>query len=639
MSQTGTLPDDFKTPFQRWKRRFESAVRRSLQDDNAKVRTKLRHWISELDTEQDMRNEWDKLAWDERREQWFDAMILTLRNSPEKSHQVLSATLDYRLPPFAILDSLHAIAAFWRRRPQPLDARDKQGIARDIVQLFLKVKEVFPTLRFEQDTLGLIAGALPRPHFQDLFSLLDMPLSQLHDNTALQFARKLAGRIGEHGLASSRTHSLKILEDLATRSGELVNTDKFRSVVTPLLHQDLSEDPSQRFDTQDAFSRLWDKGFRPNVINLTTYLDTLCISGDVRSAVTAARMFQEYGLPFDQRVFDILFRGAKYKLDASLVEAVLELTKAVKVSRGKILEHAMHSILFFHAAEARQPERDGDYNMKPFLPMLRIYTKRYRLESLQSIVPESLPLLLSERTSSTPFANEWRFEELLVPIVDTFASGLGGKQVEPTSNILVIMIRAYIRSLRQPYELISFWMHFKHQLESPGSDGNPVAQIVRDANSLIHDTFIMEMLKRPGLKRPALEVFGDMLGSKNKPAGDAPGHPAPTAFTFTMLLDRLASSGEQRLSNDLWQLMQQNGVQPDLATMNVQVKRAARQQNVAKTVEALAELEANFQPNEFTFKAFGRLNNQEKALKMIEQVITKRKEELEPDDGMHSGDA
>lgn len=646
MKKLGTLSDDFALEFRRWKAQYGLFIRFGCNGLDLKGKTSDGKWLWELDSEQDVRNEWEKLTLRERLHEWPQVMMSTLKCCPQKADQILLATLDYRLPPYAVLDILRIVASVWRSRAPPLEARDDQGIANGIVETFLRVKETFPSLPFEQNTLGLVAQALPRRHFQRLFTSLDIPLSKLSENTGLQFARKLAGGIGETGQASSRQSALEILEHLAMRRGDCVNTNKFRSVVTPLLHQDSLEDESQRFDTQDAFSRLWDKGFRPNIINLTTYLDTLCLAGDVKHAITAAKMFQDYGLRFDNRVLDILFRGAKYKLDGSMVDDVIQISKAAKLTRWKVLENAMHSIFFFHAAEARQSGKYEGRDQKPFLPMLHIYAKRYKLESLQSLIPESLPLMLAQEggregshADFTAGKYRWDFEQSVVPVVDAFASSFGGRPVQATSGILVTMLRAYIKSLRQPYELISLWMYFKHQLEAPGPDGNIATQLVREQKSLIHDTFITEMLKHPGFKRPALEVLGDMLASKLSGAADKYGHPAPTVFTFTILLDRLAASGEQVLASDLFQVMQENGVAANLATMNVRVKRAAMQQNVAKTVEALAELEASFQPNEFTFKAFGWLNNQERALKMIEQIITKRKQQLGPDDGIYFEDA
>lgn len=645
MKRLGTLPKDFALKFRRWKVQYRLPVRRGNSEATTEGKSPDERSLWEFDSEQDMREEWDKLSLDERLDEWPRIMISTLRDCPEKAHRVLSATLDHRLPPYAVLDTLRSIASTWRTRPHPLDARDDQGTAKGIIDTFLRVRETFPTLPLEQQTLGFTAQALPRRHLQRFLTVLDIQLSHLSENTALHFARKLAGTIGEASEANSRRLALEILEHLVIRRPECANTDKFKSVVTGLLHQDSLEEESQRFDTQDAFSRLWDKGFRPNIINLTGYLDTLCLAGDVKSAITAAKMFQQYGLRFDNRVVDILFRGAKYKLDGGMVNEVIQISTTAKLTKWRVLENAMHSIFFFHAAEARQSDILAERDQKPFLPMLRIYAKKYQLESLQSLIPESIPLMLTQEVGEEgghlPFTagkRLWDFERSVVPVVDAYASSFGGKLAQPSSGILATMLRAYIKSLRQPYELISLWMYFKHQLEAPGPDGNTATRLVREQKSLIHDTFVMEMLKHPGFKRPALEVLGDMLSSKLKGSTAEPGHPAPTVFTFTILLDRLVASGEQTLASDLLQVMQENGVQANLATMNVRVKRAAMQQNVAKTVEALAELEAHFKPNEFTFKAFGWLKNQEKALKMIEEIITKRKEELGPEDRVYFED-
>lgn len=626
MDEQGTLTVNFRAEFYRWKLKHRQYPRFRDQRQH-RLKPKDANWLCKFDRE-GMQNEWAKLDPAERIRAWPTIMVQTLNWQPEKAHQVLFATLDVRLPPYAIMDTLLVVASHLPRIHDYYKTPYWAGVAREVVELFAKVKETFPSFPFEQRTLYLASRRLPRDYFLEIFHSLNLPLDQLTTDTALHVARTILGQIGDAGRTKAKAHALEILEHLASR-GDDVNTDRFRSVATLLFHQDPSENETESFDAKVAFSSLWDKGFRPNIINLTTYLDTARLLGDVEHALAVAKMFQDHGLSFDGQAVDILFRGVKEKADAGMVNEAIQLANNARV---QIHGNLLHTILCFHAAEVRQWSRNSfQSDLRPFLPMLHIYAKRYKLDSLQQIIPESLPLMLAQPSKGfdTPTDNpSWDFEHSIVPVVDDFFSA---SNQEPTTQTdwkaLATMFRAYIKSMQQPYELISLWMYFKLRLEEPLGKGNIAAELVKHNLSLIHDTFIFEMLKHRGLKRPALEVFGDML-HRLMTKTQLSHHPWPSVFTFTILLSRLGAHGEQVLANDLFQVMKENGVKPNLVTMNVRVKTAASAQDVERTVLALSELEAKFQPDPYTFRAFAFLRHQKQALEKIQRIIDEKQQQL-----------
>lgn len=634
MKSAGTFDESSRQDFIRWKRKYRAIPRWTATGTPLGLDATVENWLQRLDKDEDMRIAFERLEQQERLEKWPKIMMTTLKHRPQKTHLVLSATLDPLLPPYAVMDTLLFIVSSLPKEEHLYKNEQDRDLARNVVQLFLRVKDTFPALPFEQRTLGLAASRLPRHHFERLFTSLEIPLSELHENTALQFARKLAGTIDEASKATSKWAALEILEHLATR-GEKVNTDKFRSVITPLLHHNPPEDEVRPFDTKVAFSSLWDKGFRPNIINVTTYLDTACLAGDVKYAITVAKLFRDHGLPFDSRALDVLFRGAKHMNESSMIDELLQLSKATGID---MFSNALHAILYSYTLEARQHKRYNVPDLRPFLPMLRIFAKRCSLEKLQQLIPESLPLMLTQNSednqASSTDQRRWEFEHSIVPVVDASFPSLSQKQAESSIGTMAIMFRAYIKSMRRSHELLSLWMSFKLKLEAPGTEDNVAAKLVRHQKSLIHDTFIMEMLKHPGFKRPALDVFGDMLNSMLKGKGQS-AHPEPSVFTFTILLNRLITQGEHVLADELYQVMRENGVEPNLATMNTRVKTAAMAQNVDRTVSALSELETIYQPDRWTFKAFGRLRRQQQALKMIQEIIDVRKRQLDAEEQGH----
>jgi pentatricopeptide repeat protein len=628
MKSAGTLGENSRRDFIRWKRKYRAIPRWTATGTPLGLDATIEDWLQHLDKDEDLRNVFEQTEKPERLGKWPNFMMTILKHRPQKTHLALAATLDPLLPPYAVMDALLFIVSSLPKEEHLYKNEQDHDLARNVVELFSRIKDTFPALPFEQRTLGLAASRLPRRQFERLFTSLEIPLAELHENTALQFARKLAGTIDEASKATSKWAALEILEHLATR-GEKVNTDKFRSVVTPLLHHNPPDDEVRPFDTKVAFSSLWDKGFRPNIINVTTYLDTACLAGDVKYAITVAKLFRDHGLPFDSRALDILFRGAKHSNDSALVDELLQLSKAAGID---MFSNALHAILYAYSLEARQHKRYNVPDSRPFLPMLRTYAKRCSLEELQQLIPESLPLMLTQHAegdqTATTDQRRWEFEHSIVPVVDASFPSLNQKQPESSIGTIAIMFRAYIKSMRRSHELLSLWMTFKLRLEAPWTQDNVAAKLVKHQKSLIHDTFILEMLKHPGFKRPALDVFGDMLNSMLKEKGQS-AHPEPSVFTFTILLNRLVTQGEHVLADELYQVMRENGVEPNLATMNTRVKTAAMAQNVDRTVSALSELETIYQPDRWTFKAFGRLRRQQQALKMIQEIIDVRKRQLD----------
>lgn len=218
------------------------------------------------------------------------------------------------------------------------------------------------------------------------------------------------------------------------------------------------------------------------------------------------------------------------------------------------------------------------------------------------------------------------------------------------------MMRAYIRSLRHPYDLLAYYQFFKSRLEDQSKDPSlPSAKrLVKNQRSLIHDTLILAMTEHKELSRPALQIFGDMLKDqlqrlKNASSdttsksnghveiGDgivaaAPVHPAPTVLTFTILLRGLMNNRDRVLIEQVIQIMHENGVEPNLVTWNTLTSGYAAMQDVPKTVSTLQDMEAaGFKPNLYTFKAFGRLRNQTQALQMMEDMIDVSRRKMSQD--------
>lgn len=588
-------------------------------------------WICAMKTRQQMQAAWEKLDIEKRRSIWPRLMISTLSTSPQSAPMVLSATLEPLPMGYALADTLYLIAKDFQAKP----AATRAAMGEQIFHLLRRLLEDLPPghMPLNQRTWGIFAKALDEDHAASLYVKLKQCNAVLHPNTMLQFARKLSGSPSN---MKHRNMAFSIMMELSHGAIDL-NQPQPASVITSLLHCRAPQQTSaeaESFSSTRALQEFMERGFIPNVVTFTAYLDTLTQNREVDEVIRLAKVFTNSGLKLDTKAFATIFRGAKHSSNAGHVREVLELSRGSSVPLTDVLNNALHAIFCYSEVEIRETRTPPSEDLKPFLPMLRIYAKKFDMKPLQSLIPNSLPLLLMQQPETVD--SQSTTDKTILPIVDDFVSTTGPEHLQPNLTTLATMLRAYIRSLWRPYDLMALYAYFKARLGEPRTEENYAAQIVRSESSLVHDTFILAMLQQPGLTRPALDVFGDMLkdnlsanASGSKEAGSTATHPMPTIFTYGVLLNGLMRRRETVLAEQVTQIMKENNVDCNLATWNARIKWYAVMQNVPQTVGALQDLEASgFSPNENTFRAFGRLRNQRRALEMMEKIIDLNKQKF-----------
>jgi pentatricopeptide repeat protein len=578
---------------------------------------------------------WKGLSVKEREHIWPQVMIAALYQGPDTAYMVCAATLDPPPPGHAIADVLLLAAKHYQIPERRTRARTNE-LYDFVLQLLTKLPPGY--IPFEQSTFGILVDMLTRDQAAALHGALEESQVMLHPDTSLHFAYKLVNGPAHF---QHREKAFRIMEGLANDGVDL-NGPRCASVITALLHceapNEFSPKDGDDFSPTHVLEALMEKGFIPNVITFTAYLDSLVQRGEAEEAVRLAKFYSDSGVALDAKAFVTVFRGAKQSMDPTLLRDVLQLAQKTNNLSVEILNNALHAIFCAAEDDVRQDDLRPSEALRPFIPMLRIYAKMFNLQPLQSLIPDALPFMLMSQSNPE---QEWKFEQTIVPVVDEFASSLGGRFVDPDSTTLATMFRAYIRSLSRPYDLMSLYSYFKSQLENQKMEGNYATQLVREHGSLIHDTFMVAMLPQPGFTRPALEVFGDMLrtrmsasttteGDKSaeaKPSGNV--HPEPTIYTFGILLHGLLRMEQTELAEQIKRIMEEAGVEPNLAIWNILLRGYAKMQNVPQTVSTLRKLEASgFRPDKHTFKAFGLLRNQRAALEMMEEVIDINQREL-----------
>ncbi|KAM4065414.1 PPR repeat family protein [Hirsutella rhossiliensis] len=571
-------------------------------------------------------------------------MLSTMHLCPEKASMVLDATLEPLLPGYAIHDVLLFVVQRFRLEAS-LTIPERTTKADEMLDLASRIVEDMPLrhVPFGQRTFGLLARKLPCEQASELYTILLRNGWRPHANTLLHFASNFAND------RAHKTSAYEIVEALADDGMDLSNA-RSASVITSLLHckapQDGGEDETLPFSPTETLQSLIERGFSPNVINATALVDSLCQQSEVEEAIRLALLFAECGIQLDTKTWVTVFRGAKNSLNVANVIKALEVAKAANAPYVDVLNNLLHTIFCFADAESRERHLPPPWTLPLFTPMLHIYAKKFDLEPLQWWLPDLLPAALAQKSPSQDLVapahgQAWAFPHSVVPVVDKIFSSGEQSRLQPNMTTIAIMLRSYIRSLRSPHDLVSSYGFFKSRLEEEGKKGRLARQLIKDQGSLIHDAFILAMTEHQLLARQALQVFGDMLkdhlktGSANarkarvengRDVSTAPVHPCPSVLTFTILLRGLMNRGEHILAEQVVQLMDELGIKANLVTWNTLIKGYASLQNVKRTVATLQDMEAvGFHSDAFTYKAFARLQNQAKALKMLESIIDENK--------------
>ncbi|KAG6068871.1 hypothetical protein E4U32_007250 [Claviceps aff. humidiphila group G2b] len=676
-----------------------------------------------------MHSAWNELDEQARRVQWPSVMISAMRQSPQRAHIVLEATLSPQTPGYAI----HDVLVFLSQTQFLASARDSQEKilkSEEMMRLLRKIITEFPKTHvlFPQRVFGLCAKALATEQALELYNLLRESNFPLQLNTLCQFASKFARSTTRKNVA------FEILRGLP--EGEVnLNNARESSIITSLLHctasQNLGEEMQADFDAKEALLYFVGRGFSINVIAATAFLNTLCRSGEAEEAVRLAWLFSESGVKLDKKAWRIAFRGAKSTLKVDYIAKGLDLANEAGVPLVDVLNNALHSI--YALSESERREKGSRHKPGPpiFVPMLRIYAKVFELQPLQWWLSDSIPLLLAEnddgpseqqpqhllpqlhereqlhegeqlqeeeqaqqeeltpeeqklqeqqqpqpqlhqqkqgishKGNSGAARRRWSVESTIIPFIDKTFSGIRPTtKLQPSLTTIAIMLRAYIRSLQNPYDLTTCYAFFKARLEEQGRDASlpSASRLVMDQASLIHDTFILSMTDHRDLSRSALEIFGDMLKDHKRVTGShanqnddhndssntgtaqndhkvdnkkrsdkfsaskrspvIPIHPSPSVMTFTILLRGLMKSHSYFLVDHFLEVMRELGIHPNQVTWNAIVRGHAIRQNVRRTVMAMQDMEAaGHKPDVYTFKAFQVLKEQDKALKLMEKMI------------------
>ncbi|RCI09204.1 hypothetical protein L249_1444 [Ophiocordyceps polyrhachis-furcata BCC 54312] len=624
-------------------------------------------FLFELDHVDAMREAWEAEELETRQRIWPDVMLSTLCIRPGKLIQVLDATLDLPAPGYAIHDLLLIIARTFKIVTRATVAQ-KTAQADEMLGLIIRVFEDLPAghVPFCQRTFGMLARELPCQQTSELYKLLVKKGCKMHEYTLLQFARKFASEVAH------KPKSLDIMLELAERGTDL-NKMPMTGVVTLLLHckephrDGPTNRPASPFSPQEALGCLVEAGLAPNVIHVTALLDSLGQQGEVDESIRLALLFSDCGIQLDKKAWVTVVRSAKHSLDVDKFVQSLEVANKAMAPQRDLLNYGLHSVMYFANLESRETARPPPWTVPLFEPMLELYASRFSLVPLQRWFPEPLPLVLAGpppgRASTSGHVREWRFRKGILPVVEgLFYKGItaSSPQLQPDTTTVATMMRAFIRTVKSPMRLMSYFFFFRAQLERRTSAARC---LLHDKGSLVHDAFIMAMTERDGLLSPALELFGEMIrenlptvsGSSEEEQDEeqedgewqpeeeekkkkkkkkkktekekrVPMHPSPSTMTLALILRGLLGRGDRKTAEEIIQVLKELGVDLNLVGWNTLLKGYASMQFMHDTVATLQNLEAaGYRPDVFTFDAFARLHRQQEAIAHMQAIIDRHR--------------
>ncbi|KAL2110750.1 hypothetical protein VUR80DRAFT_732 [Thermomyces stellatus] len=469
---------------------------------------------------------------------------------------------------------------------------------------------------------------LPPGRLAELYDEMCRAGVYLHHYTLMQIATSLAKE------PSLKRRALDILVVGLSRlknepEGERLDEmrrGRWASVFTTILHTSYAKVPRNssvptRSDVP-APDEIWEvaleNGLEPNEIQITALVDSLFAVGRGDAAWQVFDMFmEERKMPVPLKLASTLLHGSRMTGNLPHMQRALAILAETGEMDAVLGNDILHLVLRFALADSTKV-------FSSFRLMQRLYSRMFKSEALDALIPEKLRGVVDPDTS---LEDMMLFPGFASHLEKLFAAQKG-MLMEPTVATLEVMVLSWICSLKQGFKgpaLIAFYGHYRGMLKQR----HPVAVgIVEAKNSIIHDMIIKGMGTSSTHLRSALEVIGDMLRDHEEPTqpsgrvrGSASGeearkaepvHPRPTTWTWNILLGAWLQHFKQESVGRIISLMKKHGVEPTIVTWNTILSRAAARNNTHLAVEAARGIrDGGFEADEWTVNAFSRLRSKE----------------------------
>lgn len=605
-------------------------------------------WIQVCTNLDDMKERWPKSQQNVRKFSKDGSLALisaAVRCVPDKVGMVFEAALasPYGQPYWYIAEDVMELLA---SRLRAIGPGHRPPAAQKLAQMAIKILATRNegSVHFSQFTIRSILVDLPTDAVESWYSQLLNAGCALHPFTEVRFAARLA--------KSSPTKALSAQMLVRLREANLldINAPKAARIVTTILSfskEDLANLDRNSATPADLFRDLHGAGLIPNVITYTTIIRGLCLRGDLSTALDVFEVMQQHGVQPNEWTYAILLHGCRMRNDwTALADIAVQACHAN--IRGNVVWnevlHAIYTCSLRQLVEGR-PRRALLYSMNSF------YSRIFDATPVKPFITGRLAEM-GEHVGQ----QQW-FPEPLRRINAEIPSLSPQELRSPGSNTLSILLLSIIRSLPMPYDVVVFYSQYRQMLRQ----GHPIAKLmVQEKGSFVHDIVLRNLIKWPRTLRVALDILRDMMrdvvrdpettGTKapSKDGADflqKPGedripeiqssseprrppvpHPAPSIYTWTILVHGFMKAKQPQDAEYIITLMRNNGIKPNRVTWNTLVAGYAKMQMIPEAVNAMRRLEAEgHEADDWTMRAFSYIGNKAKAIELMEATVEANK--------------
>ncbi|KAK3360084.1 hypothetical protein B0T25DRAFT_119551 [Lasiosphaeria hispida] len=670
LSRLNAVPDPedrlrAKRRFRIWKRAFGDAWKALLAGNVADSRdlkfvprksldlgqVQLQNLIRLKDIEK-MRVKWLESPQKNRIEGWQHLMADALQLAPDRFHEVLQATFEEEASPAHVVkDCLNFFVQRYRSsspEQKPEHLAKLHGlllyILRNCSSEYVPRHGLIP-----QNVLYWATRADDSKALLDIFMELKIRNHVINGYTKLQFASVFA-----NDPPYKRT-ALAILQELVRDDGFKLNGPHGLALCTSILSYPTryAREELDGETVRELYEGLLELGIEPNVITFTAIIRVLTLGKDMQNAWQVYRIMRERDIQPDMHLLSVLLNGCKLVGDfRSIIQIIQQVQDSPTLADDKPLwNDVIHSIAYvctFDTGSGSVDEAGGEkrpfdqrrYFFHAAFPlMIKAYAKVYNMKPLETLLEADVIKSCLE-TAPEVSLHQPDFADVQQSLISLVESIQPREQLlEPEPYTLGIVIMAYIKSSISVFPIIAFYHRFRTLL----LQNDPImAGFIKANGTLVHDTLIMELGAFDGMLRVGLDVLSDMLADAALPQAGrlrgVPLHPAPSIFTWSIMLKVLTARKQFKQAERLLQMMNEHGIQPTRVTWNTLIAGYALAQSVQGTAEALQRAEqASSRPDDFTMKAFSYLGDKTSALRMMEEMMERRrriieKKRLNPDD-------
>ncbi|KAK0719685.1 hypothetical protein B0H67DRAFT_573794 [Lasiosphaeris hirsuta] len=573
---------------------------------------------------------------------WQHVMADALQLAPDRFHEVLVATFEEEASPVHVVkDCLNFFIQQYRSsspEQQPEHLAKLHGLLLHILHNsspeYVPAHGVIP-----QNVLYWATRAGDGKTLLDIFMELKIHDHPINGYTKLQFASVFA-----KDPLYKRT-ALAILQDLVHDDGFKLNGPHGLALCTSILSYPTryAREELDGETIRELYEGLLELGIEPNVITFTAIIRVLTLDKDMQNAWQVYRIMRERDIEPDMHLFSVLLNGCKLVGDLkSIIEIVQQVQNSPTLADDKpFWNDVIHSILYACTFDTgtgsdtggdKRPYDERRHLFHVAFPLIiKAYAKVFNTKPLETLLQADVIKSHLETTpEASPLQSDFAdFQQNLASLVESIQPR--EHVLEPEPYTLCTIIMAYIKSSISVFPIITFYHRFRTLL----LQNDPVmAGFIRANGTLVHDTVIMELSAFDGMLRVGLDVMSDMLVDAARPAAgyhhNIQLHPAPSIFTWSIMLKALTARKQFKQGERLLRKMNEHGIKPTRVTWNTLIAGHALAQNVQGTVDALQRAEqASSSPDKFTMKAFSYLGDKSSALRMMEEMMERRRKIIE----------